>query len=203
MSTKILILFTHPRFEQSQNNALLLQRIKDIPEITINDLYEKYPDFDIDTEHEKSLLQDHNVIVWQHPFYWYSAPPLMKHWIELVLEFGWAYGPGGNALKGKLVFNCITTGMQKSAYTRGGQTMLTLRELLVPFERTALQCNMEYLPPFVVHGTHRISKDERWNIAGIYREILEKIINGDFTSNEIKKFTCLNDWFINIKPNYA
>ena len=82
----------------------LVQQIPAIPEITFHDLYEKYPDFNIDVENEKRLLADHQIIIWHHPFYWYSAPPLLKQWIDLVLEFGWAYGPGGNALEGKILF---------------------------------------------------------------------------------------------------
>ena len=57
-------------------------------------MYEKYPDFNIDVDYEKKLLEKNQIIIWQHPFYWYSAPPLLKQWIDLVLEFGWAYGPG-------------------------------------------------------------------------------------------------------------
>ena len=102
MNYRILIIFAHPRFEKSAINSMLVKSIPDLPEITFHDLYEKYPDFNIDIEHEKKLLVEHQVIIWQHPFYWYSAPPLLKQWIDLVLEFGWAYGPGGDALQGKI-----------------------------------------------------------------------------------------------------
>jgi glutathione-regulated potassium-efflux system ancillary protein KefG len=91
MSNKVLILFAHPRFESSVINFFLVKHIPDRPEITFHDLYEKYPDFNINVEHEKKLLAEHQVVIWQHPFYWYSAPPLLKQWIDLVLQFGWAY----------------------------------------------------------------------------------------------------------------
>jgi glutathione-regulated potassium-efflux system ancillary protein KefG len=95
MKNKILIIFAHPRFERSSNNSALIRNIPDLPEITFNDLYEKYPDFNIDKEYEQKLLQENRIIIWQHPFYWYSSPALLKQWIDIVLEFGWAYGPGG------------------------------------------------------------------------------------------------------------
>ena len=160
MKNRILILFAHPRFERSLNNSVLVQAIPSIPEITFHDLYEKYPDFNIDIEYEKKLLSDHQIIIWQHPFYWYSAPPLLKQWIDLVLGFGWAYGPGGTALQDKIVFNTITSGGQRSAYSKEGHNRFTVRDLLAPFEQTAVLCRMIYFPPFAVHGTHRISKEE-------------------------------------------
>ena len=98
---------------------LLVQQIPDIPEITFHDLYEKYPDFNIDIENEKKLLADHQIIIWHHPFYWYSAPPLLKQWIDLVLEFGWAYGPGGDALEGKILFQLHHYGRASDQHTAG------------------------------------------------------------------------------------
>jgi glutathione-regulated potassium-efflux system ancillary protein KefG len=194
MKNKILILFAHPRFERSLNNSTLLNNIPKIPEITLHDLYEKYPDFNINIEYEKELLSEHQIIIWQHPFYWYSSPPLLKQWIDLVLEFGWAYGPGGNALKGKIVFNSITTGGQKSAYNKEGHNRFTINELLTPFDQTAILCKMIYLPPFTLHGTHRITREEIMYTAQQYYAILARLISGNFAVEEIKTFSSLNDW---------
>ncbi len=64
---KILDLIAHPRYEDSVVNQSLIEGIKTLPFITIQDLYEVYPDFDIDIKREQQLLLDHDVIVWQHP----------------------------------------------------------------------------------------------------------------------------------------
>ena len=197
MSNKVLILFAHPRFEKSANNAILVKDIPDIPEITFHDLYEKYPDFNISIEYEKRLLDDHQIIIWQHPFYWYSCPPLLKQWIDLVLEFGWAYGPGGSALKDKIVFNSITSGGQRSAYNSEGHNRFTVRNFLAPFDQTARLCKMIYLPPFAMHGTYRIAKEEMVNTARQYRDLLIRFVNGDFSFEEINRFPYLNDWISN------
>ena len=37
-------------------------------------------------------------------------PPLMKLWVDDVLTFGWAYGPGGTALNGKDLWLVASTG---------------------------------------------------------------------------------------------
>jgi len=194
MSYKVLILFAHPRFERSAINSVLVNQIPSVPEITFHDLYEKYPDFNIDVEYEKKLLSEHQVIIWQHPFYWYSAPPLLKQWIDLVLGFGWAYGPGGGALQGKFVLNSITSGGQRSAYSKEGHNRFTVRELLSPFDQTAMLCKMIYLPPFAIHGTHQIKKDELTLMARQYRKMLERFVSADFSPEEINKFSYMNDW---------
>lgn len=194
MHNKILILFAHPRFERSANNSRLMLGIPEMQDITFHDLYEIYPDFNIDIEQEKKLLLDHQIIIWQHPFYWYSAPPILKQWIDLVLGFGWAYGPGGDALTGKIIFNSITSGGQRSAYDKDGHNRFTVHELLAPFEQTAFLCKMIYLPPFVVHGTHRILPEELNQMALQYRNVLDRLIKSDFDIEEIKKFSYLNDW---------
>jgi len=41
------------------------------------------------------------MIVFHHPFYWYSSPAILKEWQDLVLEYGFAYGHEGTALRGK------------------------------------------------------------------------------------------------------
>jgi glutathione-regulated potassium-efflux system ancillary protein KefG len=194
MKNKVLILFAHPRLERSQNNIVLVKHIPMIPEITFHDLYERYPDFNIDLEYEKRLIAEHNIIVWHHPFYWYSAPPLLKQWIDIVLEFGWAYGPGGNALQGKIVFNAITTGGPQNAYGQGGHNRFTLTELLAPFDQTAHLCKMTWLAPFVLFGTHRISREGLLAEAENYRDLLLKLAEGEFSAEELKKYRYLNEW---------
>ena len=201
MKNKILILFAHPRLERSLNQTQLISSIPEISEITFHDLYEKYPDFDIDIEYEQKLLLEHQIVIWQHPFYWYSSPPLLKQWIDLVLSFGWAYGPGGTALQGKIVFNAITSGGQRSAYSKEGHNRFTINQLLAPFEQTAYLCKMIWLPPFVIHGTHRISESERQNHAMQYGKILLKLSEGDFNPDELKNYQYINDWITDTTYN--
>jgi glutathione-regulated potassium-efflux system ancillary protein KefG len=191
---RILILFTHPRFEKSRTNRALLSRIGGMPGVTVNDLYEKYPDFNIDVDEEKALMIDHRIIVWHHPFYMYGAPALLKQWIDLVFEYGWAHGRGGVFLKDKLIFNTLTSGGTREAYSQEGFNRFTIREFLRPFQQAAGRCNMIYLPPFVVQGTHLLSDDELARHADDYRSLLERLIAGEFDLETIKRFRFLNDW---------
>lgn len=158
---RILVLFAHPALEKSRVNRHLIRAIRGLDAVTIHDLYEVYPDFHINVKFEQDLLLSHDIIVFQHPFYWYSSPAILKEWQDLVLEHGFAYGQGGKALKGKKFLSAITTGGSKEAYCRQGYNRFTIRELLVPFEQTAVLCEMEYLPPFVVQGTHQLRQPEQ------------------------------------------
>jgi glutathione-regulated potassium-efflux system ancillary protein KefG len=169
---RVLILFAHPALEKSRVHRRLLRELDDLPGVTLHDLYEEYPAFDIDVPREQALLLAHDLIVLQHPFFWYSAPPLVKQWEDLVLEHGWAYGSAGNALRGKRLLSVITSGGGASAYQHQGYNRFTIRELLAPIEQTAVLCKMEYLPPYVIHGTHRMAEPEIAREAARYRQLL-------------------------------
>lgn len=158
---RVLILFAHPALEKSRVNRHLIQAVRGLDAVTVHDLYEVYPNFHINVKHEQNLLVSHDIIVFQHPFYWYSSPALLKEWQDLVLEYNFAYGHQGTALAGKKFLSAITTGGSEKAYCRAGDNRFSIRELLVPFEQTAYLCGMEYLPPFVIHDTHRLREQHQ------------------------------------------
>ncbi len=169
---RILLIFAHPALEKSRVQKELLQKIPGLPGISFHDLYETYPDFLIDVNQEKQLLLKHDLILFQFPFYWYSAPAIIKQWMELVLEHGWAYGKDGKALSGKGWMNIISCGGSKEAYQLNGRNHRTIHEYLYPFEQTARLCSMEYWPPFVVHGTHRLDSTDIRLYASQYEQLL-------------------------------
>lgn len=190
---KILVLFAHPALEKSRVHAKLLRHIQKLKGVTVNDLYEEYPDFDVDIKREQQLLQEHNIIVWQHPFYWYSAPALIKQWIDLVLEHGWAYGRGGVALQNKHIFNAISSGGSKQAYGTEALNRPTIRQYLAPFEQTAKLCKMHYLPPFIIHGTHKLSENEMDAHAENYAALLQYFQQNNLSGEDLQSIYCLND----------
>lgn len=176
MARRVLLLFAHPALERSRVNRRLLDAVRDVPGVTVHDLYETYPSLFLDVKREQALLLEHDAVVFQHPFYWYSAPALVKQWQELVLEYGWAYGRGGTKLTGKLTFNAITTGGPATAYRPEGHNRFTMRTLLSPFDQTAHLCRMTFLAPFVVHGSLRLDTDEDVRPHGaLYRRALEAV----------------------------
>ena len=196
---KILILFFHPLFEKSHANKALVENIHDSENITFHDLYEEYPDFDIDVKREQALLSQHDIIIWHHPLYWYNCPPLMKQWIDMVLEYNWAYGKNGKALKDKIIFQVITTGGDKDNYCETGSHRYSIMQLLEPFIQTAKVCNMFYLPPFVVHGTHDMKEEDYLKNGLVYGYLLDYLENNDLNLDEIMQYHYLNEWFATIQ----
>jgi glutathione-regulated potassium-efflux system ancillary protein KefG len=189
---RVLILFAHPALRRSRVNRRMIEAVRGLDGVVVNDLYEAYPELDIDVEREQRLLEQHDVVVFQHPFYWYSSPAILKEWQDLVLEHGWAYGRDGRALEGKLLLSVITAGGGEEAYRHDGSNRFTVRELLAPIEQTARLCRMEYLPPFVVHGTHRLADADISRYASDYRRALAALRDGRLDLTAVRRLPRLN-----------
>jgi putative NADPH-quinone reductase len=158
---RILILLAHPSLERSEVNRPLAEAVRDLDGVTLVDLYAEYPDSQIDIDREQQRLLDHDVIIFQHPLYWYSTPAILKEWQDLVLEYGFAYGSKGTALRGKRFFSALSAGGPEAAYQSDGFNNLTIRELLQPLEQMANLCGMVYLPPFCLFGARTAVEEAR------------------------------------------
>jgi hypothetical protein len=126
----------------------------------VRDIYALYPEGRIDVEAEQQALLAHDRLVFQHPFYWYSVPPLMKQWLDDVLVYGWAYGPGGDALAGKEWVSAISTGGPADSYQAGGYNGFSMSEFLKPLQQTAHLLKTRFLPAYVFHGAVSASDDD-------------------------------------------
>jgi len=157
---KVLILFAHPAIARSTMNRAMKEAVTGLDGVTIHDLYNCYPDFYIDVGCEQRLCEEHDVIIFQHPFYWYSTPSIIKEWLDLVLQHGWAYGSEGRALEGKHYCHALTAGGDDTTYSSQGANLFTIGELLAPYRATANLCRLRWLPPFAVLGIHRGLPDQ-------------------------------------------
>jgi glutathione-regulated potassium-efflux system ancillary protein KefG len=190
--SRVLILLAHPAFEKSRVNRRLAGAVTGLPGVTVHDLYEAYPDFDVEVPREQELLLAHDVLVVQHPLYWYSTPALVKQWEDLVLEHGWAYGTGATALRGKVWLSAVSSGGREAAYQPDGHNRFTIRQLLAPLEQTARLCGMRFLAPFVVHGTHLLADSEIAAHAASYRRTLEALRDGSLDIEAAQQASRLN-----------
>jgi glutathione-regulated potassium-efflux system ancillary protein KefF len=174
---EVLVLVAHPELEQSRANRRMLQAVRELQanapkRYDVRDLYALYPDYLIDTAAEQAALAAARLVVWQHPIHWYGMPPLLKLWLDEVLAFGWAYGPGGNAVRGKDLWLAATTGGPEQSYRPDSYNRYFFDAFLPPYEQTAALCGMRFLPPFLLHGAHKAGEAELSAHATLYADKL-------------------------------
>ncbi|MEO0992091.1 MAG: NAD(P)H-dependent oxidoreductase [Pseudomonadota bacterium] len=152
---RVLVYYAHPGQKYSNANAAMAAEAKATEGISFVDLYAAYPRFDISTEEEQERLLEHDVILFQFPMFWYSSPALLKEWLDIVLEHGFAYGKDGTKLAGKAMMLALTAAGPAEAYTRDGYQHHEIRTFLTPFEQTARLCKMDFVAPYVLYGSLR------------------------------------------------
>lgn len=177
--SKVLVLFAHPAQSRSEVNTRMARVAEWEPGVTLVDLYAQYPTLDIDVDAEQERLDDHDAVIFLFPMYWYSTPSILKEWQDLVLEYGYAYGPSGTALKGKPFLAAVSTGGPEKAYRAEGYNQFTIRQILAPLEATANLCGMRWLAPFVLHGA-RSAKEEGRVVRHLeaWEQLLEAMVRG-------------------------
>lgn len=156
-----LVIAAHPNLTNSVINKAWLERLRqEEGNVTVHELYATYPDWTIDAEREQQLLLEHDRIVFQFPFYWYSSPSLLKEWQDVVLAYGWAYGSQGTKLHGKEFMLAISTGGPEAAYQAGGYNQYSMSELTKPFQAMANLTGMRFLPTFTLQGVMSMTKEQ-------------------------------------------
>jgi len=176
-------------------------RAAELPGLTFVDLYARYPRFEIDVDAEQALLVEHDVVLFQCPLFWYSTPSLVKEWIDLVLEHGFAYGVDGDRLVGKHLMLALTAAGPEDAYTERGYQHYPLRTFLTPFEQTARLCRMRFPAPYVLHSALEETQpgDLDRHVAG-YVRLLEAIRDDRYDFERAEAMTTIGCERLPIHP---
>jgi glutathione-regulated potassium-efflux system ancillary protein KefF len=158
----VLVLVAHPDIARSRVNRALAAQARLLPSeaVEVRDIYALYPDYVIDVEAEQAALARARTVVWLHPVQWYSMPALMKLWVDEVLAFHWAYGPGGRALAGKCLWLVVSTGGSETSYQEVGSNRHPFASFLPAYAQTAELVGMRFLEPQVFHGAHKARTHE-------------------------------------------
>ena len=173
---KKLIIVAHPNMSASVINKAWKDELEKHSDLfDVHDIYAAYPDWNIDVAKEQQLLKVHDTIVLQFPMYWFNCTPLLKKYLDDVFTHGWAYGTGGDKLKGKKLVLAVSTGSATAEYSREGKIGSTLEEFLKPFIASAAFCGMEYAGLFTQGGCLTITPEEVAKSAVKYVEYVKKI----------------------------
>lgn len=185
---KILNLVFHPNLEQSRVNRHWKAQLEKSGKITTSrDMYAEYPDFRIDVEKEQQLLLEHDRVVFQFPIYWWSMPPLLKQWLDDVLQYQFAFGSEGNKLKGKDMQIICSAGGQARYYS-GFHMFATVPEILKPFQLTANLTQMNYAQPLYMFNADACPEEEITRFGDHWVQLIDDPMRGDglsFTNRKI------------------
>jgi glutathione-regulated potassium-efflux system ancillary protein KefF len=168
----IRLIAAHPNWHESRVNRLLFEQARALPRVDWLDLYASYPDYAIDVDREQAALAGKRLLVLLHPVHWYAMPALAKLWVDEVLSYGWAYGQGGDALRGMDCWLVASTGGPADSYQPEGYNRFAFEAFLPPYVQTANLCGMRFLPPLLIHGAHRISDAQLASQVGRFTERL-------------------------------
>ena len=155
---RILVVYAHSAPHRSRINRRLAEAARQVANVYVHDLYETYPDFYIDVPREQALVERADIVAFVHPIQWYSMPALLKEWIDVVLEEGWAFGAGATALQGKGYWLVTTTGSRAESYRPEGRHGHSFEAFLPQFQQTAALCGMRWLEPHVLHAAHHVDE---------------------------------------------
>ncbi len=174
---KTLVIIIHPDMGSSAVNKRWAEELRKLPEkFTVHELYACYPDEKLDIKAEQKLIEEHDKIVFQFPYYWFNCPPLFKKWLDEVMTHGWAYGSkSGFKMAGKKIALAMSLGSDEEEYSPVNVYKYTLEELTRPFEITFEYVKADYQPFFAYYGIEYNSSPE-WieRSVSLYLDFLSK-----------------------------
>ena len=169
--SKILVISGHPDHKSSMANRAILDEFhRLVPQAEIVRLDAIYPDFNIDVKREQRRLVEADTVVFEFPFWWYSAPSLMRRYFELVLTHGFAYGSTGTALHGKKVIFSFTAGAPEVAYSPEGYQHYDIASFIPQFRALANLCGLVWQEPIVSFGMMLLNPDDKEAAERFYAE---------------------------------
>ena len=166
---KVLVIYSHTYPEISTAGNAILEVFKATPNFEVRDLDALYPDLSkIDVAAEQKALVEADVIIFQHPIFWFNVPSALKRWMDEVLQHGFAFGPGGDKLHGKKFIHSFTTGAGADLYA--GELGTALSDSVCA---SVNYCGMEYVQAFLLYGQSTLTNP---NVAQEAKAHAEEVV---------------------------
>jgi glutathione-regulated potassium-efflux system ancillary protein KefF len=106
-----LLILAHPYYTRSIANKTIVNELSDkYPDLEVRDIFQRYPDYQIDVAAEQQALLRHETVILQYPMFWFNMPAILKLWFDEVFSYQFAYGSQGDKLKNKKVLLSMTVG---------------------------------------------------------------------------------------------
>ncbi len=167
---KTLILVAHPEVANSPTQQFLKASLPPTGAIQWHDITAVAGvNGHFQASAELDLVKQAQRIVFQFPFYWYSAPFILKQWQDEV--FTGEVAQYGN-LAGKELSVVVSLGQSLATYQAGAQEHFAISELLRPYQAFAEKLNWRYLPPLVITQFAYQTPAERQQLLVTYQQRL-------------------------------
>lgn len=149
---KILVIVAHPNLEKSVVNRYWADTL--MGKVSLRFLAEVAPlDKPLNIASEQAVLEQYDRIILQFPLYWYGAPALLKRWLDEVMTFGWAYGPGGDKLEGKELGIAVSCGGAEEQFSTTGTQLYSLSTYMKQYEGVAAFIRAQWIGVHAIYDT--------------------------------------------------
>ncbi|BCA39893.1 NAD(P)H-dependent oxidoreductase [Kluyvera ascorbata] len=159
---KTLVIVSHPYFSQSRAIHALQETAEAAENVTVRNLETLYGDSPdaIDVAAEQAAYANADRVVFLYPTHWFNLTPMLKAYLNAVWTYGWAFGPGGEALKDKQLQIVTTAGASEFTYSHDGLLNSTMEEVLTPMKASARYVGMRYRQPLAFYEVAARNKDK-------------------------------------------
>ncbi|MDU1920110.1 NAD(P)H-dependent oxidoreductase [Enterobacter sp.] len=159
---KTLVIVSHPNFEQSLITKALQNTALAMPGVTVRNLESLYGNNSaaIDVAAEQAACMDVDRIVFLYPTHWFNLTPMLKAYLNVAWTYGWAFGPGGEALKGKELLVVTSAGASEFTYSDNGLINCTMADVLSPLKASALYIGMKFAVPLAFYGVMNATEND-------------------------------------------
>jgi len=164
------MILAHPVIEKSIGNKIISDNFSKEANTELRHLDQLYPDFNIDVEAEQQALLKADTIIFQFPLFWYSMPALLKHWIDKVFEYGFAFG-SESKLTGKKVIVSFTIGSPVKDYPNE-----VVQKITFPLQGLTRYCKMEYIDEIFCNDINGYSEEAKTKAIDIANKHSQQLI---------------------------
>jgi NAD(P)H dehydrogenase (quinone) len=132
-----------------------------------------------DIEAEIRKMEWCDLMLWQHPLWWFGLPAILKGWVDRCFAMGRTYGGGrlyeNGVFKGKRAMLSLTTGGPAEAYAKGGFNG-DIHAVLRPIHRGILSfTGFDVLAPHIIYAPVRLRNEQRKAILEGFSRRLRQI----------------------------
>ncbi len=171
--SKTLMILAHPAIEKSIGNKIISKNFSKENNTEVRHLDQLYPDFNIDVKAEQEALLSADTIILQFPLFWYNVPAILKHWIDTVFEYGFAFGLE-STLNNKNIIVSFTIGSPNKYYSAD-----VIEKICFPLKGLTQYCNLNYVGELFsndINGYTEEAKEKAINIANNHSQKLLELI---------------------------